>query len=223
MKKKLSLFLSIAALIGIIALPIVFPEYKRPGNAGNKQPDERLAVTKRGKRDDNTPKEAPENNEAPPPENAPFTPPEKSSASSVLPFERDLLSGTALNSQKIQHLVLSEKFSIELDQFSNQTARDDAAYELSVLYKKMIEDQLMENKIQVQIDKLVCGVSLCIGSLRGGDDSEYSRWSDIFFSDQKTPNYGFVNTTSNIGPGTFEHRFVFSTDPAANSISAPRK
>lgn len=140
-----------------------------------------------------------------------------------LPFESYLISGNSLDLQKIQSLFFSKKFDAQVDFFISQSAADSNASELSFLYRKMLEDQLKNNNIKAQIRNFACGVSICVGSLEGAKDSEYSRWSNIFFSDPTIPSYGFTNSTIPLGPNEFEHRFAFSTDPVANSIMVPRK
>lgn len=154
--------------------------------------------------------------------NAPTVETNYSRESANLSFEGALLFEKSLDSKKIQSLLFSKKFGAQLDQFANQSAADSNASELSSVYKKMLDAQLKKNKINAQIGKFVCGTSICIGSLERGEDSEYSRWSDIFFSDPTVPSYGFTNTTIRLGENQYEHRFVFSTDPAANSIMVPR-
>ena len=138
-----------------------------------------------------------------------------------LAFERNLLSGTSLDSKKIQPLLLSEKFDALLEQFANQSAADADASELSDVYGKMVEAQIQKNNLKLQVDRLICGTQICVGSFRNGSDSEYASWTTAFFSDPKTPSYGFVDTTVARGQGESQHRFIFSIDPAANSVVIP--
>jgi hypothetical protein len=145
------------------------------------------------------------------------------SSTTTLAFERNLLSDASLDSEKIQSLLFAEKFDALLDQFAHQSAMDTDASELSTLYREMLEAQLQKNKLKARIDKLVCGTQVCVGSLENGTDSEYANWAAAFFDDPKTPNYGFVNATLARDHGEFDYRFVFSTDPAADSITIPRR
>lgn len=143
------------------------------------------------------------------------------SSGASLAFERNLLSGNALDSVKIKSLLLSEKFDILLDQFARETAMDADASELSEVYGKLLRGQVGENNLSVHIDRFVCGTQICIGSLQNGDDAQYARWSTVFFGDPKTPSYGFVDATVARKQGGADHRFIFSIDPAANGVVIP--
>lgn len=150
------------------------------------------------------------------------TPPSLGGATAIA-FERNLLSNASLDANKVRALLLSKKFDAQLDQFSYQSATDADASDLSALYRKMLEKQIQKNHLEAQIDRLVCGTQLCAGSLRNGSDSEYTRWTQIFFADPNTPHFSLLDATVERARGEFDHRFVFSTDPAANSIVVPRQ
>ncbi len=146
-----------------------------------------------------------------------------SSSPEKLPFEYGLLLGKSMDSKKIQSLLFSKEFDEQIDAFANQSLADPDASELSSIYKKMLEKQMKNNKIKIKLRRLVCGTSICVGTMENGNDSEYARWSGVFLDDSATPNYGFVNSTISVGADQFENRFVFSTDPEANSITVPHK
>lgn len=140
-----------------------------------------------------------------------------------LPFEKNLIEGNSLSVAKIQTLLQSKSFEIQLDKFTNEAVADDNASELTAAYKDLLSNQLQSHKIKAELAKLTCGIETCIGLIRNGTDDEYNRWADIFFQDPATPNYGFANFSFRQDDGDLEHRFVFSTDPAVNSVLAPRK
>lgn len=140
-----------------------------------------------------------------------------------LPFEKNLIEGNSLSVAKIQTLLQSRNFEIQLDKFTNEAVADQNASELTAAYKELLSNQFQSHKIKAELAKLTCGVETCIGLIRNGTDDEYNRWADIFFQDPATPNYGFANLSFEQDDGDLEHRFVFSTDPAVNSVVAPRK
>lgn len=139
-----------------------------------------------------------------------------------LPSERILLSGDALNVKSIQSLLQSENFDAWIEKFSNQSASDPNAAELSSIYTRLLHEQVASNQVRADFQRIVCGTAVCVGSLRNGNEAEYQRWSNIIFNDPKTPNYGFADMTIKRSDGSLEHRFVFSTDPKANSATIPR-
>ncbi len=140
-----------------------------------------------------------------------------------LPFEKNLIEGNALSVAKIQALLQSKNFEMQLDKFTNEAVADSNASELTAAYKELLSNQFQSNKINAELAKLTCGIETCVGLIRNGTDDEYNRWADIFFQDPATPNYGFANFSFKRDNGNLEHRFVFSTDPAVNSVVAPRK
>ena len=140
-----------------------------------------------------------------------------------LPFEKNLLDGKSLSVAKIQTLLQSKMFEIQLDKFANESVADSNASELTDTYKDLLSTQFQTHKVQANLVKLTCGIETCVGLIRNGTDAEYNRWADVFFQDPATPNYGFANISVKQDDGSLEHRFVFSTDPAVNSIVAPRK
>ena len=140
-----------------------------------------------------------------------------------LPFEKNLLEGNSLSVAKIQALLQSKNFEVRLDKFMSESVSSADASELTAAYKELLSNQFQTHKIKADLAKLTCGIETCIGLIRNGTDGEYNRWADIFFQDPATPNYGFANFTVKQDNGDLEHRFVFSTDPAVNSVLAPRK
>lgn len=150
-------------------------------------------------------------------------PPSSASNFAALHFEQQLLSNKSMNSKKIETLLFSKKFENEIDRFRNESANNADALDLTELYRKILIDHLMKNKISANLSTLTCGTTLCIGSLKNGTESEYKKWADILFKDTSVPMFGFINTTLQFGEGTWEHRFVFSADPLSGSISTPMR
>ena len=139
------------------------------------------------------------------------------------PFEKNMLEGQSLNMVKIETLLQSKTFEMQLDKFANESVTDSNASELTATYKNLLSTQFQDHNVQANLVKLICGIETCVGLIKNGTDAEYTRWADIFFRDPATPGYGFLNTSIRQNDGSLEHRFVFSTDPAVSSIAVPQK
>lgn len=132
--------------------------------------------------------------------------------------ERKFLSGDSLSALATERILNSSSFDAVASEFEREVASDRDAQDLTHLYRKEIQHQLGNS---ARLASLNCGGSLCLGTiLTYGDNSAYSTWSDVFFESPRTPNYVFSETTLKRGQN-FENRFVFSTDPAVNSVKAP--
>lgn len=137
-----------------------------------------------------------------------------------LPFERNLLQGQALNMDRIGELLQFKDFELRLDRFASEAAGDQSATELTDTYRDLLAKQFEQHAIRAEMTKLVCGVETCVGLIRAGSEAEYERWAEVFFNDPGALNYGFANLSVQRGDGGPEHRFVFSTDPAVNVMTA---
>ena len=138
-----------------------------------------------------------------------------------IPFERALLTGNSLDVVKIENLLKSEKFDAHLGLFEGQSASDADAAALSATYRRLLGQQIVANEIKADLGRMVCGVTTCVGVLRNGSEAEYDRWANVFFKDLKIKGYGLTGMTATGVNGKPEHRFVFSTDPTTNSVTAP--
>jgi hypothetical protein len=138
-----------------------------------------------------------------------------------IPFERRLLIGSSLDVAAIEGLLRSKQYDAQLDAFASQSAADADAAALSSAYNELLKQQISENQIKADLVRMICGVTTCVGVLRNGSEAEYDRWTDVFFRDSKVKGYGLTSMTATGADGKPEHRFVFSTDPAANSVTAP--
>lgn len=138
-----------------------------------------------------------------------------------IPFERRLLVGNSLDVAAIAGLLRSKQYDAQLDAFASQSSADADAAALSATYNELLKQQISGNRIKADLDRIVCGVTTCVGVLRNGSEAEYDRWANVFFGDSKVKGYGLTGMTATGANGEPEHRFVFSTDPAANSVTAP--
>jgi hypothetical protein len=138
-----------------------------------------------------------------------------------IPFERRLLIGNSLDVAAIEGLLRSKQYDAQLDTFANQSAADADATALSAAYNELLKQQISGKGIKADLGRMICGVTTCVGVLRNGSEAEYDRWANVFFRDPKVKGYGLTSMTATGDNGKPEHRFVFSTDPAANSVTAP--
>jgi len=69
-----------------------------------------------------------------------------------------------------------------------------------------------------QLERLSCGLSICIGIARAKSNADHEAWGRRLASDQSSPTYSYAEASENLGSG-YENRFIFSTDPVMNSIS----
>lgn len=137
-----------------------------------------------------------------------------------LPFEAALyFDKTSLSVENVQAMLQSKRFQAQMDAFENQIGSNAEASAMTDVYRASLKAQFEKNQLKADIGKVVCGVSVCVGYLRNGSDSEYRRWSDIFFNDPTTPGYAFFNSSVDLGAGAREYRFAFSTDSAINGVS----
>lgn len=99
---------------------------------------------------------------------------------------------------------------LTMDAASSTEAQDLAKHYRSSISRAMGEDALLE--------RLSCGLSICIGIARARSNADHEAWGQRLASDTSSPTYSYAETSENLGAG-YENRFIFSTNPAMNSIS----
>ncbi len=99
---------------------------------------------------------------------------------------------------------------LTVDAASNTDAQDLAKHYRSSITRAMGEDALLE--------RLSCGLSICIGIAQARSNADHEAWGQRLASDTSSPTYSYAETSENIN-ARYENRFIFSTDPAVNSIS----
>jgi hypothetical protein len=139
-------------------------------------------------------------------------------ASSIehLQSESALIFEGGISSQVSEELLRSGRSTsdaidrLTVDAASSTEAQDLAKHYRSSIARAMGEDALLE--------RLSCGLSICIGIARARSNADHEAWGQRLASDTSSPTYSYAETSENIGAG-YENRFIFSTDPAMNSIS----
>ncbi len=136
-----------------------------------------------------------------------------------LPAESKLLSGNAMSVEATRSTLMSEDFDASMAEFAAQAARDPNARDLSASYRAAILRQLGGSGTLVDLQ---CGLSLCMGIIRTKDRAAMDAWSDRFAQSPDTPNFVFTRYAKRSASGEFDNRFVFSSDPGANSATSRR-
>lgn len=134
-------------------------------------------------------------------------------------LEGKIVQGQSLAADRVESLLTAKNFEQSFLDFEREAGRTTEAQDLTSLYRKLIGMQLGQ---AAQLERLACGETLCLGSIRTqGSNRAYTQWSDRFFQAPETPNYAFTDYGVNLGGGTTENRFVFSTDRMVNSARFP--
>lgn len=143
----------------------------------------------------------------------------QSPTTDVTPSEGRLLSGAALSIDAAEHILGSDKYGEFIQEFANETAVNSDALDLTRLYLKGAEELLVTDG--ARLISLHCGTTLCAGQIRSNSLDTYNTWATAFSENEATPHYSFIDRSINVGTHDYEHRFIFSTDPAANSVTVP--
>lgn len=143
--------------------------------------------------------------------------PHRDAASAYLIGEGDLINDGALSIDRAAPILQSNKeFEKTMRRFGQGAATSSEAQDLIAHYKIAIERELGEKGV---LRDFSCGLSLCLGSIRTRSPADYAAWSERFSSSAGAPSYSFGDITQKLNDDEFEGRFVFSTDPQANSVS----
>ncbi|BAV99319.1 hypothetical protein [Lysobacter enzymogenes] len=136
-----------------------------------------------------------------------------------LPAESKLLRGNAMSVEATRSALMFEGFDASMAEFAAQAARDPNARDLSARYRAAILRQLGGSGMLVDLQ---CGLSLCMGTIRTKDRAAMDAWVDRFGQSADTPNFVFTRFAKKRASGEFDNRFVFSSDPGANSATSRR-
>jgi hypothetical protein len=139
------------------------------------------------------------------------------SGAAFLSGERSLLSEGAMSVERFQAVVGSNKaFAQAVGQFEQDVARNPEAQDLTALYRSAVTAALDGN---TDLVSFACGYSLCLGEIRSRTDGGFSAWARSFGDGNTPPVYAFATAEYTLGRNLHSGRFVFSADPAANSIT----
>lgn len=133
-----------------------------------------------------------------------------------LPGERTLLVDAGLSAERSEAILGSDTaFAQTLAQFEQDAGRHPEAQDLTRLYKTAAVKAM---GTRGELVSLACGFSLCVGELRSRTADDFTAWSDAFGTEKQAPVYSLIAAPA-ADTRMSGGRFVFSTDPGANSIT----
>lgn len=133
-----------------------------------------------------------------------------------LESEERMILDTGISSDAARELLGS---SMSLEKAADRMDRDAAsrpeAQDLTAHYRASLLRAIGENGT---LERLSCGLSICIGSIRAGTVADHEAWGERFSSDPSSRTYSFTQAFENLG-ASHQTRFIFSTDSALNAIT----
>lgn len=139
-------------------------------------------------------------------------------ASSIehLQSESALIFEGGISSQVSEELLRSGRSTSDaIDRLTADAASSTEAQDLAKHYRSSITRAMGDDAL---LERLSCGLSICIGIAQARSNADHEAWGQRLASDTSSPTYSYAETSENLGAG-YENRFIFSTDPAMNSIS----
>lgn len=133
-----------------------------------------------------------------------------------LPAEQRFIRQDALSVEESGAALKSQYFDKVVSALQRDAANDPEAQQLGQLYQSEAAKALPAGG---RLMNLACGLSVCLGSIRGSSESSLAEWSARFGESKRAPSFSQIDYTTQIGPNEFEGRFIFSTDPGANSLA----
>jgi hypothetical protein len=100
----------------------------------------------------------------------------------LLPFEAALLAGrtpTAGNEDELMSLALSAELPADL--YAAESMVDPDARAQSELFGRLAREAAASINDRVEVQGLVCGIRLCLGTVQAETELDYTLWSDAFF------------------------------------------
>jgi hypothetical protein len=132
--------------------------------------------------------------------------------------ERLLLTEGALSAEKSDVILGSDNaFAQAISQFERDAAGHPEVQDLTRLYRTAATRLIGSDGTLVSF---ACGYSLCVGEIRSRTDEDFSAWSEAIGMDKGAPVYSLATAPMMWGRDQHGGRFVFSVDPASNSITA---
>lgn len=133
-----------------------------------------------------------------------------------LQSESALIFEGGISSQIAGDLLRSGRSTSDaIDRMTQDAASSTEAQDLAKYYRSSITRAMGEDAV---LERLSCGLSICIGIARARSNADHEAWGHRLASDTSSPTYSYAEASENLGAG-YENRFIFSTDPAMNSIS----
>jgi hypothetical protein len=142
--------------------------------------------------------------------------PREASSFEYLQSESALIFADGISSQAAGDLLRSGKnLSDAIDRMTQDASSSPEAQDLAKHYRSSITRAMGKDGV---LERLSCGLSICMGIARARSNADHEAWGRRLASDTSSPTYSYAEASENLGAG-YESRFIFSTDPAMNSIS----
>lgn len=131
--------------------------------------------------------------------------------------ERLLTADGGVSAQKSEAVLGSDKaFAQAIGQFERDASSRPEVQDLTGLYKDAATRLIGRDGTLVSF---ACGYSLCVGEIRSRTEEDFSAWSEAFGMDKASPVYSLTTAPMTWGRDQHGGRFVFSVDPAGNTIT----
>jgi len=133
-----------------------------------------------------------------------------------LQVESGFMANGGISNQAAETLLRSSRSSSDaIDRMTIDAASSPDAQDLTRHYRSSLERAMGQDGV---LDRLACGLSICIGIARAQSSADHEAWGHRLASDRSSPTYSYAEVSEKLGAG-YENRFMFSTDPELNSIS----
>lgn len=137
-------------------------------------------------------------------------------SSGYLPAESKLVFNGGLSSREAGVLLNSHRsLSDAMNRLSQEAASRPEAQDLTGHYRSSLVRAIGNSAV---LERVSCGLSVCVGVVHARSEADHAAWNGRFGADPAAPTYSFMEAVEAVDGG-YETRFIFSTDPALNSIS----
>ena len=135
--------------------------------------------------------------------------------------EQSLLHGGNVNVSTAQTLLHSDYFAETVRELRKETVRDSLAVDMTNTIEHAFEKQIKGANSSIQIQDFSCGTTICMGVLRSSDPAQFKSWMQAFLDNKTIPKYVVSDHTIDLGGGSYEDRFMFTTDQNSNKAYDP--
>lgn len=130
-------------------------------------------------------------------------------------LERSVFEGNSVSMRALE-LLKSKDFDGYLGKLQSES--NAASLKQMSEYREQIDAGLAELAKGTQVNRMACGVSLCIASVYAEEDSTFGQWYKNAQSTARLPMPVLMKETVPRAGGGVEHRLLFVTNPALASF-----
>jgi hypothetical protein len=210
----------LAAIVGIACLlwlraPRTFEEHDSKASSNGDAADSTSAAL--------PPESGVAANDAPRAQMEAITPASATTMRPALPaLEARFIADRQARLEAVRETLTTNRFEQDFQLLENAMTQSADALALRDIYRDAIAQQIAHAGLGSGSERLACGLTLCMGSLQtAGKDDRYRMWWNDFTSSSQTPHGTAFDFPHTLADGSIEHRFFFSTDPAASIVKLP--